>query len=135
MKSGLWFHLGMSPDPKPAPGPVQTVVESITQVLHIIRFPVPDMVDAIQGSLRALLGMQKDKAGIFEGAPMTIQMSFGRMVNNILVCGGVVAGVNLQADPRRAFEADRGLAAVDEKGRDDDAGQDGDDDDGGRVHV
>ena len=53
---------------------MQKVVESITQVLHIIRFPVPDMVDAIQGSLRALLGMQKDKAGIFEGAPMTIQM-------------------------------------------------------------
>jgi hypothetical protein len=39
---------GDPPDEKPPkdPGPVQ-VVESITQVLHIIRFPVPDMVDAI----------------------------------------------------------------------------------------
>jgi len=78
--------------PKPPPNPGQKVAESITQVLHIIRFPVPDMVDAIQGSLRALLGMQKDKAGIFEGAPMTIQISFGRMVNNVLGCGSLDAG-------------------------------------------
>jgi hypothetical protein len=41
--------------------------------------------------------MQKDKAGIFEGAPMTIQISFGRMVNNVLGCGSLDAagdGVN-----------------------------------------
>ena len=77
------------PDSKPDPGPVQKVVESVTQVLHIIRFPVPDMVDAIQGSLRALLGMQKDQAGIFEGAPMTIQISFGQMIHNVLGCGSL----------------------------------------------
>ncbi len=79
------------PDDRPPkdPGPVQKVVESVTQVLHIIRFPVPDMVDAIQGSLRALLGMQKDQAGIFEGAPMTIQISFGRMIHNVLGCGSL----------------------------------------------